>query len=313
MKSLTYKLTVVFLVLALVPLVIGVGAAWALRTAEKAVRETDGALRILSDVMERTDESIGENARLQAGATSAAGRIAASQTETSRALQDMRDSVLPRAFAISRIRFALSGATAAERALLLTLVMRHSEPGELETVHARNQGNLNAAMTAVDESVKAYAVHIGSDEERSVWNDFENALAAWKATNGEFMKELARIEAMADNPDRDEGEFADASQKAFGAIFVQGRAARQECEKRIPEDIKVIGYDDVFVSSVVAPPLSTINVSKRNLGAEAAKALIAQIQSKESRDTVRMELKTKLVVRKSTEPLVPSDWILSEW
>ncbi len=248
MKSLTYKLIAILLILALAPLVIGVGAALALRTAEKAVRETDGALRILSGVMAETDESISENARLQARATGAAGQTADSQAETSQALQNMRDSVLPRTFAIARIRHALSRATAAERALLLTLVMRHPEPEELEAVRARSRENMAAAITTLDESAKLYEARIGGDAEQNAWNDFAATLAPWKASNEEFTKEIARLEAMEGDPDRDDAAFRDASRKAYDAIFIQSRAARQECEKRI--DVLAATLGDVTDASV---------------------------------------------------------------
>ena len=116
------------------------------------------------------------------------------------------------------------------------------------------------------------------------------------------MKKLLR--AM---PDMD-GVFVANDQMAIGVCM-----ALKEYRKRIPEDVKVIGYDDVFVSSVVEPSLSTIYAKKRSLGVEAARALIAQIQNEDCSEVLQLKLETRLVIRKSTEAMAPSDWILSEW
>lgn len=115
------------------------------------------------------------------------------------------------------------------------------------------------------------------------------------------MKELLEI-----SPDID-GVYVANDQMAIGAC-----KALKEYKRRIPEDVKVIGYDNVFVSSMVDPPLSTVHVRKKHIGYEAAKALFRQIEEKES-EPARIKMETRLVVRKSTDISAPEDWILAEW
>jgi DNA-binding LacI/PurR family transcriptional regulator len=110
-------------------------------------------------------------------------------------------------------------------------------------------------------------------------------------------------------PDLD-GVFAANDQMSVGAM-----KALFEAGKRIPEDVKIIGYDDVFIASVLEPSLSTIHVQKYRMGKNAAELLLSQIEEKKefpSRGT-EIELEPKLIVRMSTVKNAPNDWILVDW
>jgi DNA-binding LacI/PurR family transcriptional regulator len=118
------------------------------------------------------------------------------------------------------------------------------------------------------------------------------------------MKELLRK-----MPDID-GVFAANDQMSVGAL-----KALMEAGKRVPEDVKIIGYDDVFISSVLDPPLSTIHVQKYRMGKNAAELLFAQLDEKRepSPRGRTIELESKLVIRRSTVKNAPDDWILVDW
>jgi LacI family transcriptional regulator len=72
----------------------------------------------------------------------------------------------------------------------------------------------------------------------------------------------------------------------------------------IPSDIGVMGFDDIKISSLVEPPLSTTNQQLYEIGSWAAKRLIDQIlYKKEHGDLMEPEIKvldTVLIIRKST-------------
>ena len=146
---------------------------------------------------------------------------------------------------------------------------------------------------------------------------YENAMEQYglpvddrMVANGDYTHQsgyLGMKKLLSSVPDMD-GVFVANDQMAIGAC-----KAITECGKSIPADIKVIGYDDVFVSSVVEPSLSTIYVHKRSLGTMAAEALMNQLEGAKEGETLRTQLDTRLIVRKSTEINAPSDWILSEW
>ncbi|MDF6040889.1 LacI family DNA-binding transcriptional regulator [Streptomyces sp. JH14] len=73
---------------------------------------------------------------------------------------------------------------------------------------------------------------------------------------------------------------------------------------RIPEDVSVIGFDDLPEAYCVSPGLTTVRQPSTELGAAAVKHLIELSQSEDSgiRRPARMELATELVVRASTGP-----------
>ena len=67
---------------------------------------------------------------------------------------------------------------------------------------------------------------------------------------------------------------------------------------RIPEDISVIGFDDIPTSQWMAPPLTTIRQPLRNIGQVAAERLFQLIAGKPL-ETLRVELVSPLLIRSS--------------
>ena len=87
--------------------------------------------------------------------------------------------------------------------------------------------------------------------------------------------------------------FADNDLIAIGAI-----QALKEAGYRIPEDIAVIGFDDMPACEFMAPPLSTVSVPKSYMGEVAARRLIQLIAFRDSMPFA-IEIFTSLVKRKS--------------
>ncbi len=79
---------------------------------------------------------------------------------------------------------------------------------------------------------------------------------------------------------------------AFGAM----RAIR-EAGFRIPEDISVVGCDDIFWAECMEPPLTTIRAPKKQMGREAMHMILKQLKDGE---TEEIFLKTELIIRGST-------------
>jgi LacI family transcriptional regulator len=70
---------------------------------------------------------------------------------------------------------------------------------------------------------------------------------------------------------------------------------------RVPEDVSVIGFDNVPESALCDPPLTTIDQSIKELGARAVRLLLALIDGREVPASPVM-LPTRLVVRRSCSP-----------
>jgi LacI family transcriptional regulator len=88
--------------------------------------------------------------------------------------------------------------------------------------------------------------------------------------------------------------FADNDQIAAGAM-----RAFQENGYRIPQDISIVGFDDMPLCTYVNPPLTTIHVPKQYMGEMAVKRL-AEIIANPSASPVKIEIATSLLKRKSS-------------
>ncbi len=69
-------------------------------------------------------------------------------------------------------------------------------------------------------------------------------------------------------------------------------------ELKIPKDFALIGYSNNPVVSLIDPPLTTVEQPMMQMGKEAAKLLINQIENK-NRSQRRIVLETKLIIRES--------------
>jgi DNA-binding LacI/PurR family transcriptional regulator len=68
---------------------------------------------------------------------------------------------------------------------------------------------------------------------------------------------------------------------------------------RVPADLSLVGFDDIFVAGLVSPPLTTIRQPLARLGKEAAELAIALIEGNATAPERRV-LPVELVVREST-------------
>ncbi len=95
--------------------------------------------------------------------------------------------------------------------------------------------------------------------------------------------------------------FAGSDQQALGVY----EAARQR-GLRIPQDLSVVGFDDLPAARWVSPPLTTVRQPLADMGRVAAEMLGALIDGMPPRSQ-RVELSTQLVVRDSTAVLARGD------
>ncbi|WZL82509.1 LacI family DNA-binding transcriptional regulator [Vallitaleaceae bacterium 9-2] len=78
--------------------------------------------------------------------------------------------------------------------------------------------------------------------------------------------------------------------------------ALKESGIRIPEQVSLIGVDDMPFCKIVDPPLTTIKVYKEEIGRQAVKMLVEEIVG-DSECTKKMEVDTVLVERSSVKVL----------
>jgi LacI family transcriptional regulator len=88
---------------------------------------------------------------------------------------------------------------------------------------------------------------------------------------------------------------------AFNDISALGAmTALREAGHKVPEDVSVMGFDDIEFASIAYPALTTIRQPLQEMGATAAELLIRKLANDESVQNIC--LRPELIVRSSTCP-----------
>jgi DNA-binding LacI/PurR family transcriptional regulator len=69
---------------------------------------------------------------------------------------------------------------------------------------------------------------------------------------------------------------------------------------RIPEELSIVGFDDLFFASQLKPPLTTVRQPKKEIGRRAMQHLLALLRGEQPGSTT--VIKGDLIVRGSTAP-----------
>ena len=98
-------------------------------------------------------------------------------------------------------------------------------------------------------------------------------------------------------PDPPTAVFAASDQMALGLY-----EALRKRGLRVPDDVSVVGFDDLPVARWASPPLTTVRQPLAEMGALAARTALRLVRG-ETLATPRLELATELVVRDSSAPI----------
>ena len=69
---------------------------------------------------------------------------------------------------------------------------------------------------------------------------------------------------------------------------------------RIPDDISVVGFDDLFIASYTDPPLTTVRQPRRRMGLLAMESLLQLMQGQNPSQAITVA--AELVIRESSGP-----------
>ncbi|NNL17119.1 MAG: LacI family DNA-binding transcriptional regulator [Boseongicola sp.] len=92
--------------------------------------------------------------------------------------------------------------------------------------------------------------------------------------------------------------FCSADMVAFGLI-----SGLQAGGVRVPEDISVVGFDDIEMSEYYVPALTTIRQDRQRLGGRAADVLLDRLKNRSGIYEQEEPVPVELIVRDSTAPL----------
>lgn len=98
---------------------------------------------------------------------------------------------------------------------------------------------------------------------------------------------------------RDELDGFNGAMAFCDALAIGAMSALSEIGRRVPENIAVIGYDNIEVSKFASPSLTTISQSASRIGRTAAKELLSSIAGEENEMSGKF-LEPHLIKRRST-------------
>lgn len=104
-------------------------------------------------------------------------------------------------------------------------------------------------------------------------------------------------EKLASRADRPDAVFAANDNMAVGALL-----AFQDAGLRVPEDVAMVGFDDIPLAGLVRPGLTTLKIKIAETGRNALERLVRLIGS--NADTACEVVRPELVVRASSNPLI---------
>jgi LacI family transcriptional regulator len=133
---------------------------------------------------------------------------------------------------------------------------------------------------------------------RAALSDYHLPFRAELVAQGDFREQggYSAAQKLLNLPEMPTAIFASNDLSAFGAMD-----AIRERGLRIPEEISVIGFDDIPQASLVYPKLTTVRQPLDQMGRVAVKMLLEHITDPE-RSPRQVTLATRLIVRDSCQP-----------
>jgi LacI family transcriptional regulator len=182
----------------------------------------------------------------------------------------------------------------------------HAGSSEMPTVDSEN---LQGAKTATEYLIELGHRRIGFLAGRSDLESARRRERGYREALAEagipFDENLVRIGGYTGESARSAArellEMTDRPTAIFAAndvSAIQTMNVASETGLEVPEDLSVVGFDNIPESALTTPPLTTIDQSIQQMGFEAAKLLLGLIDEPD-RDPIHLTLPTELVVRQS--------------
>lgn len=164
------------------------------------------------------------------------------------------------------------------------------------TSYLINTGHKRIAIASGDTNVSLYEQRFRGyvDALKDYGMTFDPELAIYEDTVRNTI--YYRTKEIMSKENRPDAVFATSDPKA---IIVM--RAILDMGLKIPDDVSVLGFDNIELSSMLEPPLSTVSQPLYEIGVMAAKKLIGMIRSKNKMKPTIDYLKTDLLIRRSTK------------
>ncbi|WP_187394078.1 LacI family DNA-binding transcriptional regulator [Oceaniovalibus sp. ACAM 378] len=130
-------------------------------------------------------------------------------------------------------------------------------------------------------------------EDDMIWLGGANAMGFGDSHAAELGRTAARELLTQDNPPT--AIFTVNDMYAIGAC-----SGARELGYRVPEDLSVVGFDDIFMAKVVEPPLTTVRQPVEKMAELIVAKLIYTLENEDGAEEPHVILRPELMVRNST-------------
>lgn len=165
------------------------------------------------------------------------------------------------------------------------------QAGRKATLHLLRLGYKRVAtITGAQDQIVGYDRYQGY---LKALQDYERTFRPELVVEGDFTEEGGYIAMARMIPQKPDAVFVASDMMANGAM-----RAIHEANLRIPDDVAVVGFDDIPTSARTNPALTTVRQPVLQMGSKAVEALITIIEN-DLKSTQKIILDTELVVRES--------------
>ncbi|MGM0509260.1 MAG: LacI family DNA-binding transcriptional regulator [Fusobacteriota bacterium] len=174
----------------------------------------------------------------------------------------------------------------------------HVRGGYIATKHLIDLGHKNIMTVSNLEETEEFRERTSGYREALRENNIMIDEGLIFKTDVNFRAGYNLIEENTNLLDHITGIFAQSDMVALGMI-----EKLKELGKRVPEDISVVGYDNIKFGEYFSPSLTTIHQPRQELAKMACERLIDLINGKKTEKILQKILKPKLLVRDSTRKI----------
>ena len=171
--------------------------------------------------------------------------------------------------------------------------------------------NVQSAYNATSHLIHRGHTYIGHLSSKITIKNFEERSDGFQASiqkhssNGELRSVVVNVGSTSETAYADMRAYLDTAPELPTAFFADNDIIASACMKalkeygyKIPEQISIIGFDDMPFCDMIDPPLTSMHVPKQMFGQRAVTMLDQQIHGNTS-DHIKMEVSTTLIERKS--------------
>lgn len=201
----------------------------------------------------------------------------------------------------------------------LVIVDNASDNIDLDSVYGNNYKGAKSAVTHLLETGHRDVGYIRSELRISNFHERERGFKRARQEFGipkEDASNIINVPISSDGAYAYMSKWLDTGNKPVSAYFVENDIIAAACIKalrehgyNVPDDVSIVGFDDIPLSSLIDPPLTTVSVMIETIGVQALNILHQRIKEggfalcDERIGSLRVSVQPHLVCRESVKKL----------